>query len=65
MTDTVTTYDVVAIGNAIVDVLAKVSDDFIEENGLKKGSMALMDAANRITSYNVCYTKLLRCHLQN
>ncbi len=45
MTDTVTTYDVVAIGNAIVDVLAKVSDDFVEENNLTKGSMALMDAA--------------------
>lgn len=41
---TESTYDVVAIGNAIVDVLARVSDEFVEERGLKKGSMSLVDA---------------------
>ncbi|MCX6384197.1 MAG: adenosine kinase [Actinobacteria bacterium] len=35
--------DVTGIGNAIVDVLAKVEDDFLEIYGLKKGSMTLID----------------------
>ncbi|QZD90861.1 adenosine kinase [Qipengyuania aurantiaca] len=36
-------YDVVAIGNAIVDVMAPCSDDLIEELGLAKGGMTLVD----------------------
>ncbi len=36
------TYDVVAIGNAIVDILATAEDSFIEEIGVAKGSMQLM-----------------------
>ena len=36
------TYDVVAIGNAIVDVIARADDGFIAENGLRKGSMQLL-----------------------
>jgi sugar/nucleoside kinase (ribokinase family) len=36
------TYDVVAIGNAIVDVIARADDAFIAENGLRKGSMQLL-----------------------
>ncbi|HVF93833.1 MAG TPA: adenosine kinase [Sphingomonas sp.] len=36
------TYDVVAIGNAIVDILATATDDFITEIGVAKGSMQLM-----------------------
>ncbi|MBB4841118.1 sugar/nucleoside kinase (ribokinase family) [Sphingomonas kyeonggiensis] len=36
------TYDVVAIGNAIVDILAQAEDSFIEEIGVAKGSMQLM-----------------------
>lgn len=35
--------DVVAIGNAIVDVIATASDEFLSEHGLVKGSMALVD----------------------
>ncbi|HWH34117.1 MAG TPA: adenosine kinase [Acidimicrobiales bacterium] len=38
------TYDVVGIGNALVDVLAPVDDAFLVEHGLVKGSMALVDA---------------------
>lgn len=38
-------YDVLAIGNAIVDVIARASDDFIVAEGLTKGSMRLIDAA--------------------
>jgi len=40
---TATRYDVVAIGNAIVDVLARAEDTFITERGLAKGSMRLID----------------------
>ena len=38
-------YDIVAIGNAIVDVISQASDDFLDEEQLVKGSMALIDAA--------------------
>ena len=37
-------YDVVGIGNAIVDVIAHVGDDFIATNGMAKGAMTLIDA---------------------
>lgn len=36
-------YDVLAIGNAIVDVIAHASDDFIAREGMAKGGMALID----------------------
>ena len=38
-----TTLDIVAIGNAIVDVIAQADDGFIGQAGLTKGSMQLMD----------------------
>ena len=37
-------YDVIAIGNAIVDVMAPCSDDLIEELGMARGGMTLIDA---------------------
>ncbi len=37
--------DVVALGNAIVDVFAHADDAFLTEHGLVKGSMALIDVA--------------------
>ena len=37
------TYDVTAIGNAIVDVIASASEDFIVAEGLSRGSMQLID----------------------
>jgi sugar/nucleoside kinase (ribokinase family) len=37
------TLDVVGIGNAIVDVLVHVNDDQIDQFGLTKGTMALVD----------------------
>lgn len=42
--------DVVGIGNAIVDVLAQASDQFLSEQGQPKGSMTLIDTttADRI-----------------
>src|SRR5437763_16567111 len=36
--------DVVAVGNAIVDVLAHAEDDFVAELGVEKGAMTLVDA---------------------
>jgi sugar/nucleoside kinase (ribokinase family) len=36
------TYDVVAIGNAIVDILAQADDAFLEAEGMTKGSMQLV-----------------------
>lgn len=38
------TLDVVAIGNAIVDVIAQADDAFIAEHALAKGGMQLIDA---------------------
>ena len=38
-----TRFDVLGIGNAIVDVLAHADDQFINENGLTKGTMSLID----------------------
>jgi len=35
--------DVVGVGNAIVDVLAAASDEFLAQHGLAKGSMTLID----------------------
>jgi len=45
------TYDVVGIGNAIVDVLAQAGDDFIAAEKLAKGTMALIDEARAHALY--------------
>ena len=37
------TFDVAAIGNAIVDVIAPAADDFLHAEGLAKGAMMLID----------------------
>ena len=37
-------HDVFGVGNALVDVLARVDDSFLEQHDLAKGSMALVDA---------------------
>jgi sugar/nucleoside kinase (ribokinase family) len=39
----VTQYDVLGIGNAIVDVIARAEDDFLIKHGMNKGMMALID----------------------
>ncbi len=38
-------YDVIAIGNAVVDVIASCQDDLIEELELNRGGMTLIDEA--------------------
>jgi sugar/nucleoside kinase (ribokinase family) len=43
--------DVVGIGNAIVDVIAQAEEAFIAEQGLTKGTMALIDAARAEALY--------------
>ena len=45
------TLDVVALGNALVDVLAHAPDAFLAEHDLVKGSMALTDAATATRLY--------------
>jgi len=45
------TLDVVGIGNAIVDVLAHADDRFLEDQGLAKGAMTLIDATEAETLY--------------
>ena len=45
-------YDLVGIGNALVDVLVSVQDDFLDANGLPKGSMNLVDAGQSDALYD-------------
>ena len=42
---TSSTYDVVAVGNAIIDIIKPVSDTFLAEEGIVKGGMTLIDEA--------------------
>jgi len=46
-----TKYDVLGIGNALVDVLAHSTDDFLTQNGIAKGAMNLIDAARATDLY--------------
>ncbi|MGQ3674409.1 adenosine kinase [Xanthobacter sp. TB0139] len=43
--------DVLAIGNAIVDVLARAEDDFLANHGMNKGGMALIDESQAEAIY--------------
>ena len=44
-----TRYDVVAIGNAIMDILAPVEESFIDTHGMERNSMNLIDAERALT----------------
>jgi sugar/nucleoside kinase (ribokinase family) len=44
-------YDVAAIGNAIVDVIAPATDAFLADNNLDKGAMMLVDPAQSAALY--------------
>jgi len=44
-------YDVLGIGNAIVDVIARAEDDFLVAHGMHKGTMALIDEERAETIY--------------
>lgn len=47
------TYDVVGVGNAMVDVLGRVPDAFLERAGIEKGIMQLIDAERGIELYGM------------
>ncbi|WP_298690811.1 adenosine kinase [uncultured Sphingomonas sp.] len=53
MTDTspAATLDIIAIGNALVDVLSAAPDEFIAAEGLTRGAMQLIDADRATTLY--------------
>ncbi len=44
-------YDVLAIGNAIFDVLVQTDDKFLVSHGMTKGGMALIDEARALSIY--------------
>src|ERR1700751_3957195 len=44
-------FDVLGIGNAIVDVIARAEDDFLVAQGMHKGAMALIDEARAQSIY--------------
>ena len=44
-------YDVLGIGNAIVDILARTEEDFLLKQGMHKGTMALIDEARAKAIY--------------
>src|ERR1700685_2878302 len=45
-------YDVLGIGNAIVDVIARTEEDFLLKQGMNKGTMALIDEARAERIYD-------------
>jgi sugar/nucleoside kinase (ribokinase family) len=51
-------YDVVGIGNALVDIIAHAPDSFIDEHALVKGSMTLIDADRAVTIYRALGTAI-------
>src|ERR1700724_3320644 len=48
---TETKYDVLAIGNAIFDVLVETDEGFLSRHGMNKGGMALIDEARAASIY--------------
>src|SRR5437660_7122868 len=48
---TTTRYDVLGIGNAIVDVIARTEDDFLVRQNMRKGGMQLIDEARAEAIY--------------
>ena len=47
-----TRFDVLGIGNAIVDVIARTEEDFLLKQGMHKGTMALIDEPRAEAIYN-------------
>ena len=45
-------FDVVGIGNALVDVIVQRDDGFLRSEGLEKGSMALIDTERAVSLYS-------------
>ena len=49
-------YNVLGIGNAIVDIIADVNNEFLLAEGLEKGSMSLVDEFASKNIYNKIMT---------
>jgi adenosine kinase len=49
-------YDILGLGNAIVDILTQAPDDFLTTHGLVKGSMSLIDEAKATSLLNAMGT---------
>ena len=47
-----TRFDVLGIGNAIVDVIARTDDGFLVEQGMRKGTMQLIDEPRATSIYD-------------
>ena len=47
-----TRFDVLGIGNAIVDVIARTEDDFLAKQNMRKGAMQLIDEAQAVGIYD-------------
>ena len=45
-------YDVLGLGNAIVDVITRADDDFLLKHAMRKGSMSLIDEARAAQIYD-------------
>jgi len=45
--------DVVGVGNAIVDVISQATEEFLDAQGLDKGSMALIDQTRALELYDL------------
>ena len=44
-------YDVVGIGNALVDVITHAGEDFLDRESLVKGAMTLIDTERAVSLY--------------
>jgi len=47
----ITRFDVLGIGNAIVDIIGRAREDFLLRHGMQKGAMTLIDAARAQSIY--------------
>ena len=55
---------ILGIGNAIVDVLCKVSDEFLKQNSLTKSTMKLIDE-EEFKKFSVLRDQELETHFQH
>ncbi len=53
-------FDILDIGNAIVDVVARAGKDFLSRHTMHKGTMALVDAATEHARADVALAALTR-----
>ena len=51
MSDSDTSYDIVGIGNAIVDIISHEAEDFLSRHHLVKNSMSLVDEETALAIY--------------